>query len=265
MALAVAMVAQQANPSFQNFDQDQFNTNDYTITIDPTAIVPGSTSWLPGVGYEVWYEPFQGGDVSTTAATLGALGWTESPDSGSVGVTNVANHWGCVSLITSASAGQQQTIFNADSANANPTIPPLNATTGWTNRIIWRLTTTNSLKAHLALIGTNTTFGQAALQESIGVYLNTTNTAQIMAMTSAGSTLSTANLGAAVAGAWHTNIIWSASAGVISFSMDGGAEVTLNSNIPAGPLTPAFSIIKTETTVVSILEVDEWTLWWKRL
>ncbi len=258
------LVASAALPSFRMFHPDDFDTNSYIITIDPNAIVPPATSWIPGTGYEMWYEPFSGGDVSTTAGIIGALGWTEVADAGNVGITNEPGHFGVVALATTA-AISQQTIFNGDSATANPTIPRLINATGWTNRVIWRLTATNSLKAHIALIGTNTTFGQAALQESIGIYLNTTNSTQIMGMVSANSVLSTTNLGTAVAAAWHTNHIWSSTAGVISFSMDGGAEATLNSNIPAGPLTPNFSVIKTEATALSHLQVDEWVVWFRRL
>jgi len=263
--VAFSAVAQKANPSFQSFDPTQFDTNGYVITIDPGVITNATTSWLPGVGYEVWYEPFSGGDVSTTSGTIGTLGWTEDADIGFVGLTNAVNHWGLVSLITTASAGSKQSIYNSDCTNCRPTIPPMNATTGWTNRIIWRVTTTNSIRGFLSLIGTTGFISQSALAEGVGVYFDTTNTASIMGMTALASTLSTTNLGNFVAGQWYTNIIWCSSAGVFSFSMNGGAEATLNSNIPTSGLTPYFGILKTETTVISIMEVDEWALWWKRL
>lgn len=261
IAITFALVAQQANPSFKSFHQDDFDTNNYIIT----ANVP-PTSWLPGVGYEVWYEPFSGGDVSTTEATIGALGWTEVAEGGAVGLTNEVNHWGCVALLTTASAGSQQTVFNSDgTVAAISTIPALNATVGWTNRIIWRVNVTNSIKAHLALIGTTATFGQGALQSSIGIYINSTNSTQIMGMVSHASTLSTTNLETMVNAEWHTNHIWCNSSGVISFNIDGGPEATLNSNVPTSSLQPAFAIIKTETQGgISTLQVDEWTLWWRR-
>jgi hypothetical protein len=241
-----------------------------TLIAQPFSLVDfpwlNDGSNIPADSLEVWYEPFSGGDISTTEANIGALGWTEVANNGAVGMTNATGHFGIITLLTTASAGSLQTIFNSDNTNNRPTIPPLIAAIGWTNRVIWRILDTNSIKLHLTLSGTNTTFGQAALQESIGIYMNTTNSTQIMGMVSANSVLSTTNLGTIQDATWYTNTIWSTTAGVISFSLNDGAEATLNSNIPAGPLTPNFSIIKTVTAGgISTLQVDEWLIIWKRL
>lgn len=267
--LLVTTAAFAASPSYSNFDTNYFDTNTVTagqviIKLNTNALV-SATSWLPGVGYEVWYEPFSGGQVSSTSATIGALGWSELADTGSIGVTNAANHWGIITLIITAAAGNKQTLYNSDCTNCRPTIPPLNATIAWTNRVIWRLLATNSIKGYLGFVGITGHNSLTNLQEGFGVYFNTTNTTQIMGMTALANTLSTTNLGNFVSGAWHTNIIWSTTPGVFSFSMDGGAQATLSTTIPTSGLTPQFGIIKTETTVISILEVDEWALWWKRL
>jgi hypothetical protein len=85
-----------------------------------------------------------------------------------------------------------------------------------------------------------------------------------MGMTSASSVLSTTNLGTVQNATWVTNEVWCATSGIISFSLNGGAEATLNSNLPTTGLTPAFGLLKVAANNAAALEIDEWIMIWTR-
>lgn len=209
----------------------------------------------------VVYEPFSGG--SGNGGQIGKHGWTPSTSGGGgVNFSNAPNHWGTVNLETTALAGSIQSIFISASLNPNhATLPALNATSGWTNRIIWRLNGTNSCRAWIALhggVGEGTAAGSGL--HNIGIFVNTTNTDQVMGYCNTTSlALNTSvNLGTLVSGQWNTNEWWCASAGTISFSMNGGAESTIASNVPTVPLQHVAAIMKVVNSDVNVLEIDEW-------
>jgi hypothetical protein len=197
--------------------------------------------------------------------TIGSLAWT--PQSGGAGgggvsVSNSPSHWGTLAITVSSSANSIEAVFGSSALNSKPSVSRMDQQTGWTNRIIWRLSLTNDLKAHLCWQNGN--FTQNALENSIGIFVNSTNSNQIMGMTSASSVLSTTNLGTVQNATWVTNEVWCATSGIISFSLNGGAEATLNSNLPTTGLTPAFGLLKVAANNAAALEIDEWIMIWTR-
>lgn len=253
-----------ALPSYSNFNTNDFSTNTVIDNQISVRTIQAATSWLPITGYELWYEPFTGGD--NTSALIGALGWALS-GSFTCNFSNSANHFGTVALTLSTTAGLTGTMFNGDQVQTRPSVPPLDNTTGWTNRIIWRIANTNLLRAYLVF--QDGAFVQGGIEPTncIGLAVVTTNANQIMGFTSGGAVgnFSTTNLGAIVDAQWQTNEIWCTTAGVISFNMNGGAEATLSANIPTRSLTPAMGLVRPSlSAAASTLEIDEWTLIWTR-
>lgn len=228
-----------------------------------TAVTP---SWFPNYSYEVWYEPFQGGDVA--AGTIGSLGWQQQSTGvggGSINFSNSVGHAGVCTLSSSSSANSIQTLFNSDAPNNKPTIFPLNNSVGWTNRIIWRLVNTNDCKIYIGFIG-NANFTQSALENSVAIFYNGTNSNQIMGHTSAGSVVTTTNLGVIQQSTWNTNEIWSHVSGTIFFSLNNGPTASISATIPTTSVTPAASVVKQilGAGLNATLELDEWLFIWSR-
>jgi len=257
-----------SNVTFKRFITNSQLTASMPVWTDANkalvSVTPPNLSWVPMPGREVWYEPFNGNNMGSGGAH-GALGWTAQSSGaggGGVSVSNSPNHWGTVALTVSTSANSIEALFGSSALNSKPPVSRMDQQTGWTNRFIWRLSVTNDLKAHICWQNGN--FTQSALENSIGIFVNSTNSNQIMGMTSASSVLSTTNLGTIVAAQWYTNEIWCNSSGVISFSLNGGAEATLNSTLPTTGLTPAFGILKVAANNAAALEIDEWVVVWTR-
>lgn len=252
-----------ALPSYSNFNTNDFSTNTVIDGQISVRTIQSATSWLPITGYELWYEPFTGGD--NTSALVGALGWAIS-GSGTINFSNSVNHFGTVALTISTTAGLTYSLFNGDQYQTRPSVPPLDNTTGWTNRIIWRIANTNLLRAYL-MFQDGLLIQGAEPTNCIGIAVITTNANQIMGFTSGGAAgnVSTTNLGAIVDAQWYTNEIWCTTGGVISFNLNGGPEATLNSNIPTRALTPAMGMVRPSlSAAASTLEIDEWVLIWTR-
>ena len=236
-------------------------------TTPPALTTSGSlptlpNSWLPSLGYEVWYEPFGAGD--NAAGTLGALGWTGSSGGaggGSINWSNSVGHWGIQTISTSGSANSIHSMALGDSPNAKPWIPSLSAVAGWTNVFVWRLRQTNAVRCFFGLIG-NANYTQAILENAMGFYLVTTNSASIMGMVSTASVGTTTNIQNVVVDTWYTNVMWSHSAGTVCFSINGGTPATLTT--PNFQLTPSMGLVKSTTTAAVTLEMDIWWLLWAR-
>lgn len=256
----VVLAIRAATPTYNNFAPADFTTNNFpTININPSRFAFATLD----LGYEIWYEPFQG--AGSGAGVSGSLGWTGASGGaggGGIAFSNAVGHAGTIAIQVSSSANSIHSIFNSTVVNSKPTIPPLNATTGWTNLIVWRINGTNSLKGYLVLQAGNLT--QAALEAGMGIFVNTTNSNQIMGHCSSGSSVSTTNLGTLQDGVWYTNMMWSATAGVISFNLNGGPEATLSANVTSSALTPQMGLVKTVTGVAASLEVDLWVFLYRR-
>ena len=259
LIFVVASLSRGALPSYSNFNTNDFSTNEVIggqITIRTKAQFP-----FPSVQYELFYEPFTSGGPATVGASSGRMGWSQTTSGVGQGQrvpTNAPNHWGTILLLTSQSANSIQASFCGDQFNSKPQFPPLNNLTGWTNRIIWRATGTNSCKMWLVMQAADFNFA-AVPANAMGLEMNTTNSNQIRGYTSAASSQLFTNLGTLVEGQWHTNEMWSTIAGVISFNMDGGPECAL-SNAPSTALTPAFIVAKgVGATATNGLEIDEWS------
>ena len=260
IALLLFLVARArgASPSYSNFNTNDFNTNPVVggqISIQLQPKYP-----FPNVQYEIFYEPFSSGAPNVVGATSGRMGWSQTSSGVGQGrriPTNAPNHWGTILLLTSQSANSIQASFCGDQFNSKPQFPPLSNLTGWTNRIIWRMTGTNSCKAWLVMQAADFNFA-AVPQNAMGLEMNTTNSNQIRGYTSVASVESFTNLATLVEEQWYTNEMWSSTAGVISFSINGGPEATL-STPPNTALTPAFIVGKgVAATPTNGLEVDEW-------
>lgn len=245
-----------------SFSQDVFVTNNVIFQgqhLDPLAL------WLPGVEYTLWYDPFQG--FTTAAGKVGRLGWTQlSTGSGGGGFTNsfAVNHWGTLELFTRNDAANSiQAVFLSNATAGQPPIPRLDATTGWTNRFIWRITgSTNAFRCYIHLAGQNT-YTSFPIGSGIGIQINSTNSNQVRGFCVHASTQTTTNLGAFALDQWMTNAFWSRIPGVMSFSLNSGPECAISNNIPTSALTPNIVVMTTAVGTAATLEIDEWVTWFK--
>lgn len=222
------------------------------------GLVSLSPSYAPPPNYEFWYEPWGAGD--NTSGGIGAMGWqttSSGAGGGSINWSNSANHWGILAVSTSASANSIQSVSLGDTPNSKPWIPSLSTAVGWTNTWIWRLRQTNSVKCYLLLIG-NGNYTQNEMENGMGFFINTSNSAAILAYVVTASVPSSTTLGNIVADTWYTNEMWSTSAGTVSFNLNGGTPVTRTT--PNLQLTPSFGLVKTLSDGAVSLEVDEWKL-----
>lgn len=268
IGLVLAISVFGANPSFQSFAPADFTTNGYTIRIRPDVLTPPTTH-LPNLVFDVYMDEHFGCGKNA-GGQIGKYGWTQaSGGGGGIELGTEPNHWGIARVRTTSLIGSAQTFFNADAMNTRPTIPPLSASTGWTNRIVWRLVGTNSCRIWIALTdATQFSLGAGARQQTFGVYMDTTNSNQIMGHTTttatAGTTTQT-NLGVLEDSRWYTNEFFSHISGVICFTLNNGALACVSNNITTEALIPAAAAVKTvDLTATNILEIDQWQIWAKR-
>lgn len=244
------------------FSQTVFVSNNVVFQgtpLDPLAL------WLPSVEYTLWYDPF--GSSVFAAGKLGRLGWTQSSiGSGGLGATNsfAVNHFGTLELFTRNDAANSiQAVFLSNALAGQPPIPPLGATTGWTNRFIWRITgSTNSFRCYIHLAGQNT-YTSFPIGSGIGIQINSTNSNQVRGFCVHASTQTVTNLGAFALNQWMTNAFWSRIPGVMSFSLNEGPECAISNNIPTSALTPNIVVMTTAVGAAATLEIDEWVTWFK--
>lgn len=222
--------------------------------LDPLAL------WLPSVNFVLWYDPFASSVFA--GGKLGRLGWTQvSSGNGGLGVTNsfAQNHFGTMELLTRNDAANSIQIVHLSNALAGqPSVPPLGAITGWTNRFIWRITgSTNSFRAYIHLAGQNT-YTAVPIGSGIGIMINSTNTDQVQGFCVHSSVQTRTNLGTFALNTWMTNAFWSRIPGVMSFSMNDGPECAISNNIPTSALTPNIVVMTTAVGTAATLELDEW-------
>lgn len=260
-----------ASPSYSNFATNHFTTNNVQagqvlIGIQPDVLFPAA--FLPNLFFEV-YQNEHFGVGKNAGGQVGKYGWTQA-NSGGDGVTlnTHANHWGTVELRSGTNANTLQSIFNTVNTS-RPTIARVNATAGWTNRIIWRLINTNAAQAYIAFHGgAGFAIGGGGGEQNIGLFINTTNGPQIQGYCNTSSTLlfTATNLGAIVSGQWYTNSWLSYTPGVICFTLNDGPLACISNTIPTTPMSLGAGINKVidAAGTNSILEIDEWFLFMTR-
>lgn len=286
-----SVVNGQQNPAYRSFNTNHFETNGLvwpigiksnatipTITVSSNVIVEQSVYvsnsiilkgnllnpvalFIPTPSYDVFYDPFSAG-FSAGGGTFGKLGWSQtSAGTGGAGlaVSNAPGHFGTLTVNVTSTANSIQSMWLSFAANNRPFIPPLNSKTGWTNTWVWRFNGTNSVKGYWGMIG-NANYTQSALEQSIGIHINTTNNDQIMGHLSHASVVSTTNLGTLQDGVWYTNSIWCVSAGTILFNLNGGPPAALSANLTSSALTPSAGVVKTQAGVASSAEFDVFLL-----
>ena len=266
LAVFIALVATSvfgANPSFRSFSPSDFTTNGYVIRLKP------STSFLPNLSFDVFMDEHFGCGRNSSAQ-IGKYGWTQvASTGGGAHYATYANHWGVMGIATVTNLGSSQGLFNAEAISTRPNIAPINASTGWTNRIVWRLVGTNALRMWIAMTdATSFGLGAGARQDTLGIFMDTTNSPNIRGYTTttatAGTTTET-NLAVIVSGQWYTNEFFSFISGVICFTHNGGSLACVSNNITTAALIPAFAVTKTVgSTETNLLEIDDWFIYRQR-
>lgn len=261
LLLLVAAPLRAASPSFWEFNTNHFVTNGtpWEIELRP------SIEQVVGLPFnqlkEFWYDPFAGSAYNSDG-TYGQLGW--APQNGGVGgagmhVTNAANHFGLIAILTTGTATSMQAAFLSTHHNTKPSLPRLD-TSVWTNRIIWRLLVTNDVRMYLVFQNGDITHN-ATMNNGIGFQVDT-NSNQIKGYCASGGSVSTTNLTTLQADTWFTNQCWSLGATTIYFTVNDGPIASIASNIPTSGLTPKMGVVKTATSAAVTLQVDSWLLIW---
>jgi len=108
------------------------------------------------------------------------------------------------------------------------------------------------------ILGGNNTPGAGASTARIGVEYDTSRgDTNFMFVACNGSNCTRQSSGVSLDTSWHKLRIRSQTAGTILFSLDGGTEVSINTNVPTGALAPMFGI-RTEETAAKRVEADRW-------
>lgn len=195
-----------------------------------------------------------------TAMQIGTHGWyfiKQGGGSGAPGVS-VTNHPGVFTIATGTTStdGALLILGNVTNSVNEELYPNLNATTGWTNTWIFRLTATNDVNAYMGLVN-NLVSMDADPTNFIGLIFSATNSANWSYMVESNAVVGrlSSGLQAETAG-YHKFQMWETTPGQISFSMDGANSGVITTNCPTTAMSPTVVIYKTAANNSASFNVD---------
>jgi hypothetical protein len=189
--------------------------------------------------YVCLHDEFVSG-LNESAGIAGELGW--SVTGGTVPKPSAPGTFGVIGAQTGASAGSNAR-FLLSSGNQGAGFAPYNATTFDTlvRSYIDRPTT---VSVFLGFVDSSSNPQGEASRNAIGVGYDTTagDTGWMCVAKNGGAATRTAIMGGRIDTNPHTFRIRSAVPGTILCSMDGGAETSINTNLPTAALNPDISV-----------------------
>ncbi len=215
-------------------------------------------AWIPNLSYDVLYEPWATGLKGIGSGNNGALGWyistLGSGASSTILTAPDAGHWGCYRLTTGTTQGAGIGVTIGDStASSTMPLPALSGVAGWTNIWIFKLSATNDLQLWVGSVHGSFSASTNDPSAFIGLKCNSATNGTFEFVTRSGGTSSIVGSGVSIATGWHTNWIWSTTAGTISFKLNNGSTQTLNSNVPTTEWSPfVFAAKQAATTSVNV-------------
>jgi hypothetical protein len=196
---------------------------------------------------------------SLTSGQVGTNGWTVQSIGGSPTLTFVdagASHFGIYRLTTPASSGQGGALSAAPNTAIQLTTGLASLET-WKACCAFRLGQTGTTRLRVGLLNDFATGPSATF---MGVQYDTnagdTYFQFVCSDSSVATSLNTHVLGDT---GWHTLRMWSAVAGTILFSLDGGVVQTISTNVPSADLTPSLQILA-DTAAAMSADIDFFSL-----
>lgn len=234
------------------------------VTVWTNATASGSAGagdWLPNLSYDVLYEPWASGLKGIGTGNNGALGWyisqLGSGASSTILTAPDTGHFGCYRFTTGTTqgAGIGATLGDSTASSTMP-LPAISGAVGWTNIYVWKLSATNDMQLWVGMV--HGSFSASTNDQSafIGLKANSATNGNFEFVARSGGTSSIVSSGQAITTGWHTNWIWSTSAGTISFKLNNGSTQTLSSNVPTTEWSPYIFIAKQAATTSINLDVD---------
>lgn len=235
-----------------------------TLTTNPVVYVPpggGSGNLDPlNTANSILVEEFPSSAIAT--ATIGTLGWyTAKQGGGSFSVGTVAaGHPGVMVLNTGATStdGAVLGLMFATNSTAYQVYPALNATTGWTNTWIFKLSITNDCVMWMGLAN-QLIFLSTEPADWMGLIVDSNGTSPLFRYTCRSSSSSNFANGPALDATWHQFRMWSTVSGTIGFDLDGANAQTISSTVPTTTLTPMVVVKKSASTTGVTLNLDYWS------
>ena len=227
---------------------------------------PGSVS---GGGFDplddttLWFrEDFP--TVSTSSHQIGAYGWSSSCASGTISVvsrTGASPFKKVYRLETGATSGNICHVALGSSGTSATVLGALGSYGSWDS--IFHLRNNSAASTGMVLFvgyiagGSNTPSGGSSTAR-IGIEYDTSRgDTSFMFVSCNGSNCTRQSSGVSLDTAWHRLRVRSQTAGTILFALDGGTEVSINTNVPTNALAPMFGV-RAEENAAKRVEVDRW-------
>lgn len=226
--------------------------NNYVVKADSTQT--NGIRWAHPVTDEdeiVYKDEFGSGGI--TAGNIGQLAWANVAGTVTVPSSNAPNV-GVIQLATTTALGGFVNISLANTTNA--VFGNLGAQTNWELRFIFKVSSAVTQVFHLGLTNNNT----LSTNNPIGIYLRLDTDAPNSDATwkfvcrDATSTTATSS-GIAPDTNFHLLRIRSTTAGTILFSLDGGSETAIASNVLTVTVGP-FAMLETRAAATKNLQLD---------
>lgn len=170
---------------------------------------------------------------------------------------------GITSFATSATSGHGVYLSKGNIAGGNGVFGALGSNAGWELNVICKIAATTNICVRAGLVGTGQGAGDAPTG---GLYMeydtaNTGNTDTKFSWVARSASTSTYSTTSAINAdtSFHRFRIRSLVAGTILYSVDGGAEASIATNVPSVTLSPFFQVI-TRTTGAATLQMDFFSL-----
>lgn len=227
------------------------------IRINSTGLsTDAGVSYVGGSGVPLmrYRDDFATGiDGSVAASPLFALGWARTTINGTATtLAPVANHPGIVRLTTTATATSTINLFGTQAAGSL-----LPADTFDMTIIMKPAATVDSSMVFALGLGDTTSLAVGAVPAN-GIYIEkaAADTSYFGVCRTASVQTRTAALATVTNGTWVKFRVRRSDASTISFSVDGGAEVTVATNVPTAVLLPFMHIDNAGVAVDRTIDVD---------
>jgi len=229
----------------------------------PATVSGGGGSFNPLDDTVLWFrEDFP--TVTTSSNQIGTYGWTSSCSSGTISVvsrTGSSPFKKAYRMETGATSGNICQITLGSSGSSATVLGALGSYESWGSITYFRngsAASTSMLLFVGYIVGGGNVPSAGASTARIGVEYDTSlGDTNFMFVACNGSNCTRQSSGVSFDTSWHKLRIRSQTAGTILFSLDGGTEVSINTNVPTQALAPIFGVRATENAAKRV-EADRW-------
>jgi hypothetical protein len=203
----------------------------------------------------VWYrENFP--NVATGSGSIGTYGWASSCSGGSISHTGTGNGGKAVRMTTGTTSGNYCTISLGSVATSDSLLGKIGAYASWDSVFRFRLNGTGAVKLFVGYLKGGITDPWSG--ERIGLEFDTTqNDTQFMFVTSSSGTTRQAS-GVTADTGWHKLRIRSETSGTITFTLDDGSDVSINTNVSTTRAFNPIFFVSTQEAAAKSADALRW-------